>query len=112
MTTVIWDEPAGAASPRGWLHVSGTVTGFYLDYGPDHYRASHQTDAGGGGLSGSVSRTTCAGSASQGTSWPSATRDGPGTSTTSRYTETIAGARQFVETEETATRSAKVKDAS
>jgi hypothetical protein len=37
-----WDEPAGAVSPRGWLHENETVTGFYLDYGPEHYRSPHE----------------------------------------------------------------------
>ena len=36
-----WDEPAGAASPRGWLRVGPMCVGFYLDYGPDHYRSPH-----------------------------------------------------------------------
>jgi hypothetical protein len=36
-----WDEPAGAASPRGWLRAGDTCTGFYLDYGPEHYRSPH-----------------------------------------------------------------------
>lgn len=41
MNAITWDEPAGAGSPRGWLHSGGMVTGFYLDYGPDHYRTEH-----------------------------------------------------------------------
>jgi hypothetical protein len=36
-----WDEPAQATSPRGWLMTGGTCAGFYLDYGPDHYRSPH-----------------------------------------------------------------------
>lgn len=37
-----WDEPAGAVSPRGWLHrADGVTVGFYLDYGPDYYRSPH-----------------------------------------------------------------------
>jgi hypothetical protein len=40
--SVTWDEPAGAASPRGWLHTGGgNCVGFYLDYGPGHYRSEH-----------------------------------------------------------------------
>jgi hypothetical protein len=37
-----WDEPPGALSPRGWLHVGGIVTGFYLDYEAGHYRSPHE----------------------------------------------------------------------
>ena len=37
-----WDEPA-AVTPRGWLHrADGVTVGFYLDYGPDHYRSPHE----------------------------------------------------------------------
>lgn len=43
--TPVWDEPGGANSPRGWLRgPDGTSIGFYLDYGPDHYRNSHETE--------------------------------------------------------------------
>lgn len=37
-----WDEPENAHTPRGWLHRAETVIGFYLDYGPDHYRSGHE----------------------------------------------------------------------
>jgi len=38
-----WDEPEGAVTPRGWLRqVDGTCVGNYLDYGPEHYRSSHE----------------------------------------------------------------------
>ena len=40
---IAWDEPAGATTPRGWLKVNGTCTGFYLDYGPGHYRTEHSS---------------------------------------------------------------------
>ena len=39
--TLTWDEPAQASSPRGWLLRDATCVGFYLDYGPDHYRSPH-----------------------------------------------------------------------
>ena len=43
-----WDEPAGCASPRGWLmnNALAACVGFYLDYGPDHYRTGHSTQVG------------------------------------------------------------------
>jgi hypothetical protein len=41
-TTRCWDEPAGATSPRGWLNAGNFCVGFYLDYGPDHYRSPHE----------------------------------------------------------------------
>lgn len=37
-----WDEPTGCATPRGWHYVDGVVVGFYLDYGPEHYRSPHR----------------------------------------------------------------------
>jgi hypothetical protein len=39
-----WNEPAEATSPRGWLCNPGVqlCEGFYLDYGPDHYRSPHE----------------------------------------------------------------------
>lgn len=39
-----WYEPTGASSPRGWLHKRGRerALGFYLDYGPEHYRSPHK----------------------------------------------------------------------
>jgi hypothetical protein len=43
-TMSTWDEPADAASPRGWLHRGDLVVGFYLDYGPEHYRTGHTTE--------------------------------------------------------------------
>jgi hypothetical protein len=37
-----WDEPPLASSPRGWFfQPDGSVTGFFLDYGPDNYRSGH-----------------------------------------------------------------------
>jgi hypothetical protein len=40
-----WDEPAGAASPRGWLHrADGECVGFYLDYQAGHSRPGHTTE--------------------------------------------------------------------
>jgi hypothetical protein len=42
-----WDEPAGGLSPRSWYRSTrndpnGPCDGFYLDYGPDHYRIPHE----------------------------------------------------------------------
>lgn len=39
-----WDEPK---ADRGWLFAPGTeygqnALGYYLDYGPDHYRTPHE----------------------------------------------------------------------
>jgi hypothetical protein len=38
-----WDEPAGAVTPRGWLHGATlrerTSRGWYLDYGPENRHA-------------------------------------------------------------------------
>jgi hypothetical protein len=44
ITAMEWDEPAGCTSPRGWLRNGGTCVGFYLDYGPEHYRTGHETE--------------------------------------------------------------------
>ena len=44
MSVLTWDEPAGACSPRGWLRSDGMAVGFYLDYGPDHYRTEHASE--------------------------------------------------------------------
>ncbi len=46
--TLVWDEPKGAASARGWYWPQGTrrgetsCAGHYLDYGVDHRRYDEQ----------------------------------------------------------------------
>lgn len=42
MVGLVWDRPQPEASDRAWLRDDlGTVVGFFLDYGPDHYRSPH-----------------------------------------------------------------------
>ena len=98
--TMAWDEPAQAASPRGWLHVGQFVTGFYLDYGPDHYRTGHVTDIGGGRKAsfcqpdqGKLCRDCQPGNVLA-VRYPG----GPGSAQGSRYVETVEQARAYVET--------------
>lgn len=108
-----WDEPAGATTPRGWLHIGELVTGFYLDYGPDHYRSPHSSTVGT--VNGPREVTWCKPGAECPTCQPGnilAVRypDGPSSPDhRSRYVETIAQARAWVETghiPETVTRAA------
>ncbi len=101
-TTLKWDEPAGATTPRGWLHTDAHCVGFYLDYGPGHYRSPHSSTLNT--INGPREVTFC----KPGDLCPScqpgnilAVRypDGPGTSPrASRYFETIAEAREWTET--------------
>ena len=87
----IWDEPATANTPRGWLKrkVSGGTIylGFYLDYGPDHYRSPHKYWC--------TERQPCS-ECQPGTIL--ASRYWPGEAEASRYVTTIEAARAFVET--------------
>lgn len=85
-----WDEPPGCASPRGWLRAGGTCTGFYLDYGAGHYRSPHQYCRPDGLCPecqpGSVLAVRYPGGPGS---------DGP---RGSRWCETVAAARKWVET--------------
>jgi len=36
------DSNNWATTPRGWLFANDKCVGFYLDYGPNHYRSPHQ----------------------------------------------------------------------
>lgn len=84
-----WDEPAGAATPRGWFHVRGTCTGFYLDYGPEHYRSPHAY------CSPRNLCRTCQPGNVLAVRYPT----GPaGQARASRYCETIEDARVWIET--------------
>lgn len=102
-TQMTWDEPAGAASPRGWLHrADGNVIGFYLDYGPDHYRSPHEYCQPGRPCPDCQPGNVLA------VRYPR----GPGTSPRgSRYVETIEQARGYVETGDAAERPADVMTA-
>lgn len=82
-----WDEPAGAASPRGWLHEDGTVTGFYLDYGPEYYRSPHEYCAPGRPCRDCQPGNVLA------CRYPG----GPTAVSESRFCETVAEARKWVE---------------
>ena len=98
---VTWDEPAGCASPRGWAHRSradGTVVGFYLDYGPDNTRPWHTTEIyPGKTVSFSTPDRLCR-DCQPGNVLAVRYPNGPGTEPRdSRYTETAAQAREFVE---------------
>ncbi len=86
-----WDEPAGAASPRGWLHrADGNTVGFYLDYGPDHYRSPHEYCQP---ETGRLCRECQPGNVLA-VWYP----NGPGTEPRGgTWTETVAQAREFVE---------------
>ena len=99
-----WDEPAGCATPRGWLH-SDTVNacvGFYLDYGPDSYRPEHASIINT--INGPMLRQWCQPGNECRECQPGnilAVRypDGPtiDVNRTSRYVETIEQAREFIE---------------
>jgi hypothetical protein len=96
--TLVWDEPADATSPRGWLRTDGTVTGFYLDYGPDHYRMGHSTEI----YPGTVVKFCRLGDRCRecqpGNILAMRYPGGPGTPGTARYVKTVAQAREYVET--------------
>lgn len=75
---------ACATTPRGWLHSGEIVVGFYLDYGPGHYRSRE--------------RRACEPGNVLAVRYPA----GPGNATRSRYVETVEQAREWVETGELA----------
>src|SRR5690349_17531534 len=94
----VWDEPAGATSPRGWLHAGEMCTGFYLDYGTGHYRSPHSQTLST--INGPVVRVWCQPGSECRDCQPGnvlAVRypGGPGTRSASRYFETVDGARRW-----------------
>lgn len=97
-----WDEPAGATSPRGWLHNREMCVGFYLDYGPGHYRSPHSEILNT--INGPIERVWCKPRDLCPTCQPGnilAVRypNGPGSEPrTSRYFETIEESRAWIET--------------
>jgi hypothetical protein len=100
-TTVQWDEPAGCASPRGWLLAGADCVGFYLDYGPGHYRSPHSETLNT--INGPIVRVWCQPGSECRECQPGnllAVRypGGPGTPSASRYFETAAEARGWIET--------------
>jgi hypothetical protein len=97
-----WDEPAQASSPRGWLHSGALVVGFYLDYGPEHYRAGHDSDVGGRVVSFCTADSPCR-DCQPGNVLAVRYPAGPGTADRrSRYVVTVADARAYVESGELA----------
>jgi len=96
---ITWDEPAGATTPRGWLMINGVCTGFYLDYGPDSYRPGHKTDIGRGHIVSFCKPDRLCRDCEPGSILCVRYPNGPGTTPhDSRYVETIAAARRYVET--------------
>jgi hypothetical protein len=92
-----WDEPAQAATPRGWLMVDGTHVGFYLDYGPDHYRSPHSYDRGDRIITFCTADRRCR-DHQPGNILAVRYPNGPGSSPKdSRYVETVEQARRYVE---------------
>lgn len=100
-THLHWDEPEGCTTPRGWLRVDGTCVGNYLDYGPGHYRSPHSSILDT--INGQIERVWCQPGHLCPTCQPGSIHAmrypaGPGTVNESRYFETIAAARTWVET--------------
>ena len=100
-----WDEPAQASSPRGWLHSGALVVGFYLDYGPDHYRSPHSSTERVMNQPRVVTWCkpdrlcpTCQPGNILAVRYPA----GPRTEQRSRYVETVEQAREWVESGELA----------
>ena len=83
-----WDGPAGAATPRGWFYRDGIPRGFYLDYGREHYRSSHDYCQPGAPCRDCQPGNVLA------VRYPA----GPDTGRSSRYCETVTAAREYVET--------------
>ena len=93
-----WDEPEGASSPRGWLHQGGMAVGFYLDYQTDTDRPAHTTEIYRGHVVSFCSPDKLCKDCQPGSILARRYPGGPGTEATARYVETIAQAREFVET--------------
>lgn len=97
-----WDEPPDAHTARGWLHTREHCVGFYLDYGPEHYRTPHASELNT--INGPLMRVWCRPGDLCRTCQPGnilACRypSGPGEEPReSRYVVTVAEARRYVET--------------
>lgn len=93
-----WDEPTGATTPRGWYIREGVPRGFYLAYGPDHYRSGHHVNIGGGRIVSFCTPDKLCRECQPGDVLCVRYPDGPGSDEgkTSRYVETIAEARCWV----------------
>jgi len=86
---IVWQEPEGCTTPRGWLYDGETCLGNYLDYGPGHYRSPHEYCQPG---------RLCP-DCQPGTIHAVRYPDGPdGGRRGWRYFETIAEAREWIET--------------
>jgi hypothetical protein len=107
-TKIAWDEPEGCTTPRGWLRVDGTCVGNYLDYGPGHYRSPHAEILST--INGPLERVWCqpdhpCRDCQPGNVHAVRYPDGPdGGRRGWRYFETIAEAREWIETEATRAR--------
>lgn len=106
---VEWDEPSGAASPRGWLSIDGICVGFYLDYGTDHYRSPHSGEYSGRKVVWCSEARPCR-EHQPGNILACRYPNGPGTHVESRYVETVKQAREFVETGKVAVHSVWMLD--
>jgi len=101
---LVWKEPAGCTTPRGWLYNGETCLGNYLDYGPGHYRSPHSEILGT--INGPLERVWCqpdrrCRSCQPGNVHAVRYPDGPdGGRRGWRYFETIAEARAWIETGE------------
>lgn len=95
-----WDEPPGATSPRGWLWREEHPVGFYLDYGPGHYRSPHSDTIGGREVVWCKPDDKCP-SCEPGNVLAVRYPGGPGQSEEARrewrWTETVTEARKFIE---------------
>ena len=96
-----WDEPAAATSPRGWLKADGTCVGFYLDYGPGHYRSPHTEILST--INGPLERVWCkpgdlCRDCQPGNILAVRYPGGPDSAKESRYFELASEARQWIET--------------
>lgn len=87
-TSKVWDEPAGASTARGWYWPKASTTpgktlcaGHYLDYGPTHRRFDDMQDSEPGNIHCVVIAKDT------------------GRCAASKYVETVAAARTFIETE-------------
>jgi hypothetical protein len=97
--SLTWNEPERAASSRGWLFRPGETRslGFYLDYGPNHYRSPHSITRPSDGkvltfCEPSSDRATEVCPSHQPGSVLAVVVDGP-----SRYVETVEDARRWIE---------------
>ena len=102
IAAIAWDEPEGCTTPRGWLHNDKTCVGFYLDYGPGHYRTQHSSVLNT--INGPIVRVWCQPGRECRECQPGGVlavrySNGPGSEPKeSRYFETVAEAREWTET--------------